>query len=48
MAELMFYRRGYYKGALCEFTNRNPKTGEVWSDDIGHWVSSDSVKWEKR
>lgn len=48
MAELMFHRNGYYEGVLLTFTHRNPKTGEVWSDDIGEWIPSDSVKWTKR
>ena len=27
-------RYGNYSGKKCYFTHRNPKNGDVWSDDI--------------
>lgn len=46
-------RYGYYNGGKYLFTHRNPKTGELWGEDIpvgknpieyGKWVSGDSVR----
>lgn len=31
---IAFGRYGNYGGKICHFTHRNPKNGEVWSDDI--------------
>lgn len=50
-------RVGYYSGKEFFFDHRDPKTGEVWSDDIpvynsdgkvigyGKWVDPKKVKW---
>ena len=47
-------RFGVYKGMKCLFTHRNPKSGEVYGEDIpvdrkygicGKWVPYDSVQW---
>lgn len=50
-----FTRIGYYDGAKYVFTHRDPKSGNVWSDDIpvrilntltfGKWVPNDQVHW---
>ena len=47
-------RKGMYAGNVYVFTCRDPKSGNVWSDDIpngpkipdGRWVDADSVHWE--
>ena len=31
---MSFGRYGVYGGKKCFFTHRNPKNGDVWSDDI--------------
>ena len=31
---ISYGRYGNYGGKKCFFTHRNPKNGEVWSDDI--------------
>jgi len=31
---ISFGRYGNYGGKKCFFTRRNPKNGDVWSDDI--------------
>ena len=53
---MRFGRKGIYKGKTYTFTHWNPKTNEVWGDDIlerrdsvglpvyGKWVSRDKVK----
>lgn len=45
-------RKGRFNGKEYLFTHRNPKTGEVWSDEIkagkdeyGKWVASEKVVW---
>lgn len=50
-------RYGNYGGTVCLFTHRDPKSGQVWSDDIpitddngkvvewGKWVEPASVTW---
>ncbi len=35
---ISFGRWGMYDGQIVFFTHRNPKNGEVWSDDIKHRV----------
>lgn len=40
-------RYGYWNGRLRLFTNRNPKNGMLWSDDIGKdgsWIISENVR----
>ena len=31
---IAFVKYGIYDGKKCFFTHRNPRNGEVWSDDI--------------
>lgn len=50
-------RKGYYSGKEFVFDHRDPKTGEVWSDDLpiynadgkvvgyGKWVDPKKIKW---
>ena len=50
-------RVGVFGGQVCKFTHRDPKSGQVWSDNIpvqqdakghieyGMWVDPSSVKW---
>ena len=52
---MRFGRKGIYKGKTYTFTHWNPKTNEVWGDDIldhrdsvglpvyGKWVHRDKV-----
>ena len=45
-----FAQLGMYAGKECVFTHRNPKTDEVWGEDIpngrefGKWVDKRKVK----
>ena len=49
-----FARRGHYNGGNYTFTHRDPKTGELWGEDIptgkkspieyGMWVPGESVR----
>lgn len=49
-----FIRYGRYSGKLYVFTNWDPETNMVWSDDIpnkknepdGRWVNMDNVRWK--
>ena len=53
---MRFGRKGIYKGKTYTFTHWNPKTNEVWGDDImagkdslglpvyGKWVPKKAVK----
>ncbi len=49
-----FAKKGMYDGEIYTFTHRDPKSGELWSDDIhvkktgefGKWVSADSVSFK--
>ena len=49
-----FIRYGRYSGKLYAFTNWDPETNRVWSDDIqnkknepdGRWVNMDNVRWK--
>ena len=54
---VFFARRGQYNGGTYTFTHRDPKTGELWSDDIpvgknpieyGKWVPGESVRLDWR
>ena len=52
-SRVFFARYGYYNGSKYKFTHRDPKTGELFGDDIpvgknpvtfGKWVSGESVR----
>lgn len=48
-AGLLFTRKGIFEGKVYTFTHRDPKTGDVWCEDIlwgfGCWVPNERVKW---
>lgn len=52
-AGVYFARKGHYNGGNYTFTHRDPKTGDLWGEDIpvgknpieyGAWVPGESVR----